>query len=111
VGLGISQSKSSERKGVGENEKVERNLLVCLVGAGVAGGGLPVVSRSSSEVWATGGSGPVREGSVGKLGSTSRLRATRLEPWFGRRRSGKWALTARLSGGANGTVLVVLERV
>jgi hypothetical protein len=43
---------------------------------------------------------------VGKLGRTSRSRATRLEPPFGRR-SGKWGSTARSSGGANGGAVVV----
>jgi hypothetical protein len=37
---------------------------------------------------AVGGGGPAREGDVGKSGSTSRSRATCLEPRFGRRRSG-----------------------
>jgi hypothetical protein len=40
----------SKGKGVGEHEEVEGNLLVCSVGAGVAGVGLPAVSRSSREV-------------------------------------------------------------
>jgi hypothetical protein len=71
---------------VGEHEEVERNLLVCSVGAGVAGVGLPAVSRSSAEVRVVGGGGPAREGGVGKSGSTSRSRATHLEPRFGRRR-------------------------
>jgi hypothetical protein len=35
---------------VGEHEEVEGNLLVCSVGARVAGVGLPAVSRSSDEV-------------------------------------------------------------
>jgi hypothetical protein len=74
---------------VGEHEEVKRNLLVCSVGAGVAGVGLPAVSRSSGKVRVVGGGGPAREGGMGKSGSTSRLRATHLEPWFGRRRSGK----------------------
>jgi hypothetical protein len=54
---------------------------------------------------------PAREGGVGKSGSTSKSRATRLEPRFGRRRSGKWGSMARLSGGANGAVVVVLGRM
>jgi hypothetical protein len=58
-----------------------------------------------------GGAGLAREGGVGKLGRTSRLRVTRLEPRFGRRRSGKWGSRARLSGSANGGVVVVLGRV
>jgi hypothetical protein len=49
---------------VGEHEKVEGNLLVFSVGAGVAGVGLLVVSRSSGEVRAMGGGGPAREDSV-----------------------------------------------
>jgi hypothetical protein len=53
------------------------------VGAGVAGVGLPVVSRSSGEMRAVGGGGPKRDGGVGKSGSSSRSRVTRLEPWFG----------------------------
>jgi hypothetical protein len=96
---------------VGEHEEVEGNLLVCLVGAGVAGVGLSAVSRSSCEVLAVGGGGPAREGSMGKSGSTNRSRVTRLEPWFGRRRSGKLGSTARSSGGANGAVVVVLGRL
>jgi hypothetical protein len=44
---------SGEGKGVGEHEEVERNLLVCSVGAGVVGGG------------------PARKGGVGKSGSTA----------------------------------------
>jgi hypothetical protein len=63
---------------VGEHEEVTGNLLVCLVGAGVAGVGLPAVSRSSVEVRAMCGGGPAREGGVGKSGRTSRSRATRL---------------------------------
>jgi hypothetical protein len=62
-------------------------------------------------VWAVGSGGPARESSVEKSGSTSRLRATCLEPWFGRRRSGKWGSTARSSGGANSAVVVVLGSV
>jgi hypothetical protein len=81
---------------------------VCLVGAGVAGFGLRTVSRSSAVMRVVGGAGPAREGSVGKLGSTSRSRATRLEPRFGRRRSGKWGSTVRSSCGVNGRVVVVL---
>jgi hypothetical protein len=96
---------------LGEHEEVEGNLLVCSVGAGVVGVELPVVSRSSSEVWVMGGGGSAREDGVGKSGSTSRWRATRLESRFGRRWSGKWSSTARLSGGANGAVVVVLGRV
>jgi hypothetical protein len=84
---------------------------VCSVGARVAGVGLTVVSRSSSKVRAMGGGGPVREGGVGKSGRTSRSRATRLEPRFGRRRSRKWGSTVRSSGGTNGGVVVVLGRV
>jgi hypothetical protein len=57
------------------------------------------------------GGGPAREGGVGKPGRTSRSRATRLEPRFGWRRSGKWGSTVRSSGSANGGVVVVLERV
>jgi hypothetical protein len=45
---------------------------------------------------------------MGKSGRTSRSRVTRLEPRFGRRRSGKWGSTVRSSGGANGRVVVVL---
>jgi hypothetical protein len=86
-------------------------VTVGSVGAGVAGVGLPALSRSSGEVRAVGGGGPVREGGVGKLGSTSRSRATRLEPRFGRRRRGKWGSRASSSGGANGAVVVVLGRV
>jgi hypothetical protein len=97
-----------EGKGAGEHEEVERNLLVCSVGAGVAGVGLLVVSRSSAEVWAMGGGGPTREDGVGKSGRTSRLRVTHLEPRFGGKRSGKWGSTVRSSGGANGEVVVVL---
>jgi hypothetical protein len=74
---------------VGEHEEVEGNLLVCSVGAGVAEVGLPMVSRSSGEVRTVGSGGSAREGSVGKSGSTSRSRATRLEPRFGRSSSGK----------------------
>jgi hypothetical protein len=48
---------------------------------------------------------------MGKSGSTSRLRATRLEPRFGRRRSGKWGSTVRLSGSTNGAVVVVFGRM
>jgi hypothetical protein len=94
-----------------EHEEVEGNLLVCSVGARVAGVGLPAVSRSSTEVQAMGSGGPAREGSVGKSGRTSRSRPACLEPQFGRKRSGKWGLMARSSGGANGTVVVVLGRV
>jgi hypothetical protein len=81
------------------------------VGARVARVGLPAVSRSSGEVRAVGSGGPVRQGAVGKLGSTSRSRVTCLEPRFGQRTSGKWGSTARSSGGANGAVVVVLGRV
>jgi hypothetical protein len=70
---------------VGEHEEIEGNLLVCLVEAGVAGVGLPAVSRSSAEVRAMGGGSPAREGGVGKSRRISRSRATRLEPRFGRR--------------------------
>jgi hypothetical protein len=101
----------SEGKGLEEHEEVERNLLVCSFGDGVAGVGLPAVSRSSGEVRAAGSGSPARDGSVGKSGSTSRSRATCLEPWFGRRKSRKWGLMARSSGGANGAVVVVLGRV
>jgi hypothetical protein len=96
---------------VGEHEEVERNLLVCSVGAGVAGVGLPAVRKSSSEVQAMGSGGPARECGMGKIGRTSRSRATFLEPRFGQRRSGKWDSTARSSSGANGRVVVVLGRV
>jgi hypothetical protein len=80
------------------------------VGAGVARVGLSAVSRRSSEVPAVGSGGPTREGSVGKSGSTSSLRATRLEPRFGRR-SRKFGSTARSSSSANGAVVVVLGLV
>jgi hypothetical protein len=53
---------------VGEHEEVKGNLLVCSVGARVAGDGLPAVSRSSAKVWAMGGGGPARERGVGKSG-------------------------------------------
>jgi hypothetical protein len=53
---------------------------VCSVGAGVAEVGLPTVSRSSGEMRAMGGGGLVREGGVGKSGSTSKSRVTHLEP-------------------------------
>jgi hypothetical protein len=96
---------------VGEHEEVEGNLLVCSIGAGVAGVGLLAVSRSSVEVRAMGGGSPAREGGVGKLESTYRLRAARLEPRFGRRRSGQWGSTVRSSGSTNGGVVVVLGRV
>jgi hypothetical protein len=102
---------SGEGKGVGEHEEVEGNLLVCSVGARVAGVGRPEVSKSSGEVWAVGCGGPAREGGMGKLGSTSRLRVTHLEPRFGWRRSEKWGSIARSSGGANGAVVVVLRRM
>jgi hypothetical protein len=52
-------------KRVGEHEEVEGNLLVCLVGIGVVRVGLLAVSRSSAEVWATGGGSPTREASWG----------------------------------------------
>jgi hypothetical protein len=84
---------------------------VCSVGAGVARVGLPAVSRSSAKVWAMGSGGPAREDGIGKLGRTSRSRATHLEPRFGRRRSRKWGSTARSSGGANSVVVVVLGHV
>jgi hypothetical protein len=74
---------------VGEHEEVEGNLLGCSVGAGVAGFGLPAVSRSSGMMRALGGGGLAREGDVGKSGSISRSRVTRLEPRFGHRRSGQ----------------------
>jgi hypothetical protein len=98
-----------EGKGVGEHEDVEGNLLVCSVGAGVAGVGLPAVSRSFAKVRAMRGGGQVREGGVGKLGRNSRSRATHLEPQYGQRSSRKWGSTARLSGGANGGAVVVLR--
>jgi hypothetical protein len=100
-----------EGKGVGEYEEVEGNLLVCSVGTRVAGVGLPAVSRSFAEVRTMGSSGLAREGGVGRSGRTSRSRVTRLEPWFGRRRSEKWGSMARSSGGTNGWVVVVLGRV
>jgi hypothetical protein len=96
---------------VEEHEEVERNLLMCLVGAGVAGVGLLAVSRSSGEVRAMGGGGPAREGGVGNSGRTSRSRAIHLEPRFEQRRSGKWGSTVRSSGGVNCVVVVVLRRV
>jgi hypothetical protein len=104
----VRELVDGEGKGVGEHEEVEGNLLVCLVGAGVAGAGLSAVSRSSAEVQATGGGSPAREGGMGKSGRTSRSRATHLEPRFGWRRSGKWGSTVRSSGGANGGAMVVL---
>jgi hypothetical protein len=97
-----------EGKGVGEQEEVEGNLLVCSVGAGVAGVRLPAVSRSSSEMRTVDDGGPVREGGVRKSRSTSRSRVTRLEPQFARRSSGQWGSTARSSGGTNGAAVVVL---
>jgi hypothetical protein len=97
---------------VGEHEEVEGNLLVCSVGAGWPElGCLPGVSWSSGEVLAVAGGGLAREGGMGKSGSTSRSRATCLEPWFGWRRSGKRGLMARSSGSPNGAVVVVLRRV
>jgi hypothetical protein len=93
---------------VGDHEEVKGNLLVCSVGAGVAGVGLSAVSRSSSKMRVVGGGGLAREGGLGKLGRTSRSRATLLEPRFGRRRSRKFGSTMRLSGRANGRVVVVL---
>jgi hypothetical protein len=102
---------SSEGKGVGEHKEVEGNLLVFSVGAGVAGFGLPAVSRSSSMMRALGGGGSAWEGGVGKSGSTSRSRETCLVPRFGRRRSRKWGLMVRLSRNANGGVVVVLGHV
>jgi hypothetical protein len=84
---------------------------VCSVGAGVAGVGLPAVSRSSTEVRTMGGGAPAREGGVWKLGSTSRSRATHLEPQFGWRRSRKLGSMVRSSGGINGGVVVVLGRM
>jgi hypothetical protein len=69
------------------------------------------VSRSSAEVRAMGGGSPMREGGLWKSGRTGWSRVTRLEPRFGRSRSGKWGSTARLSGGVNGGVVVVLGRV
>jgi hypothetical protein len=50
----------SERKRVGEHEEVEGNLLVCSVGAGVAGVGLLMVSRSLGEVRMVDGGAPAR---------------------------------------------------
>jgi hypothetical protein len=64
----VSELVGGKGKGVGEHEEVEGNLLVCLVRAGVAGVGLPAMSRSSGKVWVMGGGGPAREGSVGKSG-------------------------------------------
>jgi hypothetical protein len=56
----VRELVGGEGKGVGEHEEVEGNLLVCSVGAGVAGVGLPAVSRSSTEVWAMGGGSQAR---------------------------------------------------
>jgi hypothetical protein len=72
---------------------------------------LPAVSRSSGEMRAVDGGGPAREGSVRKLGRTSRSRATCLELQFGRSRSGKWGSTVRSRGSTNGGVVVVLGRM
>jgi hypothetical protein len=55
-----------------------------------------------------GGSGPAREGGMGKSRRTSRSRVACLDPRFGRRRSRKWGSMARSSGGANGEAVVVL---
>jgi hypothetical protein len=100
-----------EGKGVGQQEEVEGNLLVCSVGAEVAEVRLAAASGSSGKVRVVGRNGPAREGGLGKSGRTSRSRATRLEPRFGWRRSGKWGSIARSSGGANGVVVVALGRV
>jgi hypothetical protein len=78
------------------------------VGAGVAGAGLPVVSRSCIKMRAVDGGGPTRKSGVGKSGSTSRSRAARLGSRFGRRRSGKWGSIARSSSSTNGAAVVVL---
>jgi hypothetical protein len=107
----VRELVGGEGKGVGEHEEVKGNLLVFSVGEWVAKVGLPAVSRSSGRVRAMDCSGPAREGSMGKLGRTSRSRVTRLEPRFGWSRSGKWGLTERSSGNANGRVVVVLGRV
>jgi hypothetical protein len=96
---------------VGEHEEVEGNLWVCLVGVGAAGVVLPAVSRSSHKMRAVDHGGTAREGSMGKLGRTSRSRVIHLELRFGQRWSGKWGSTARLSGGANGGMVVVLGGV
>jgi hypothetical protein len=72
------------------------------VGAKVAGVGLPAVSLSSGEMWAAGGGGPARVGGIMESRSTSRSRATRLEPRFRRTRSENLGSTVRSSGGANG---------
>jgi hypothetical protein len=106
----VRELVGGEGKGLGEHEEVEGNLLVCSVGAAVAGVGLPAVSTSSAEVRAMSGSGPAREGGMGKSWRTSKSRATRLEPRLGRRRRGKWGSTVR-SSGANGRVVVVLGRM
>jgi hypothetical protein len=71
-------------------------------------GGLSWAAGGEQELQRDAGSGQAREGSVGMLRSTSRSRVTRLEPRFGRRRSGKWGSTVRSSGGTNGGVVVVL---
>jgi hypothetical protein len=78
-----------EGKWVVEHEEVEGNLLVFSVRAGVAGVWLPAASRSSGVMRVVGGGGPARERGVGKSWSTSRSRASCLEPQFGRRRSRK----------------------
>jgi hypothetical protein len=107
------QRGTSQRRGErgGGARGGQEKSIVCSVGTGVAGVGLPVVSRSFGEVRAVGDGGPEREGGMGKLGSTRRSRAICLGPQFGRRRSGKWNSTVRLSGGANGAVVVVLGHV
>jgi hypothetical protein len=117
VGLGCSRPKSSEgtnqRRGErGGGARAGRGKPVGVLSwAGVAGVGLPPVSRSSGEVRPMSGGAPAREGGMGKSGRTSRSKATRLEPRFGRRRSRKWGLMVRSSGGANGGVVVVLGHV
>jgi hypothetical protein len=93
----------NEGKGVGKHEEVQMNLLVCSVGAGVAGGGLPAVSRSSGEVRAVGGHALVREDGMGRSGSFRGRLGWRMDEVLGSR--------ARSSGGANGTVVVVHGRM
>jgi hypothetical protein len=58
-------------------------------------------------MWAMDGGGLARKGGVGKSGSISSSRATRLEPRFGRRRTEKWGSMARSSGSSNGVVVVL----
>jgi hypothetical protein len=69
---------------VGEHEEVEGNLLVCSVGARMAGVGLPAceqeLRRDAGNGWQWYGEG----GSVGKPGRTSRSRATHLCLGLGR---------------------------